>query len=89
VTYLDLSTASKDIAEDRATARGLQNTSFHSESLPNIATIALGPLDYIDCCGVLHNVLADDGGMGLMVYTPYGRTGVYQAQAMLRALGNC
>jgi SAM-dependent methyltransferase len=100
VTYLDLSTASRDIAEDRATARGLKNISFHSGSLFDIATIAPGPYDYIDCCGVLHhlpepsaglqalhNVLADGGGMGLMVYAPYGRTGVYQAQAMLRALG--
>jgi SAM-dependent methyltransferase len=100
VTYLDLSKASRDIAENRAKARGLKNISFHSGSLLDIATIAPGPYDYIDCCGVLHhvpepseglqalrNVLADDGGMGLMVYAPYGRTGVYQAQSMLRSLG--
>ena len=87
VTYLDLSSASKDIAEYQATARGLQNISFHSGSLPNIATIAPGPYDYIDCCGILHKVLADDGGVDLMVYAPYVRTGIYQAQTMLRALG--
>ena len=100
VTYLDLSQASRDIAESRAKARGLKNIIFHSGSLLDIATIAPGPYDYIDCCGVLHHlpkpaeglralrrVLANDGGMGLMVYAPYGRTGVYQAQSMLRSLG--
>ena len=59
----------------------------------------LGPFDYIDCCGVLHHlpdpaagvrallsVLAPGGGMGLMVYAPYGRTGVYMMQDALRML---
>jgi len=100
VTYLDLSSASRAIAENRAKARGLKNIRFHSGSLLDVATIAPGPYDYIDCCGVLHHlsepsdvlralrdVLDEDGGMGLMVYAPYGRTGVYQAQAMLRTLG--
>ena len=32
--------------------------------------------------------LADDGGMGLMVYGELGRTGVYPLQAALRALGH-
>jgi len=58
-----------------------------------------GPFDYIDCCGVLHHlpdpdhglraltrVLAPEGGIGLMVYAPYGRTGVYPLQAALRTL---
>ncbi|MCH8169433.1 MAG: class I SAM-dependent methyltransferase [Proteobacteria bacterium] len=53
-----------------------------------------GPFDYIDCCGVLHHLadpdagfralaeaLAPGGGIGLMVYAPYGRTGVYPLQA--------
>lgn len=55
------------------------------------------PFDYIDCCGVLHHLpdpeagvrallaaLAPGGGLGLMVYAPYGRTGVYPLQAALR-----
>jgi hypothetical protein len=33
------------------------------------------------------SVLADDGGMGLMVYAPFGRTGVYQMQSLLRMIG--
>ena len=59
----------------------------------------LGPFDYIDCCGVLHHlpdpaaglqallsVLAPGGGLGLMVYAPHGRTGVYMLQDALRRL---
>jgi hypothetical protein len=55
--------------------------------------------DYIDCCGVLHHlpdpaagvrallsVLAPGGGMGLMVYAPHGRTGIYMVQDGLRLL---
>lgn len=62
--------------------------------------VARGGFDYIDCCGVLHHledpdaglaalarVLAPQGGMGLMVYAPHGRAGVYPVQALLRALG--
>ncbi len=100
VTYLDLSATSRSIAEARAKARSLKNIRFLSGSLLDVSSIAPGPYDYIDCCGVLHHlsdpaaglqalrdVLANDGGMGLMVYAPYGRTGVYQAQSMLRSLG--
>ena len=59
----------------------------------------MGPFDYIDCCGVLHHlpdpadglaallsVLAPGGGLGLMVYAPHGRTGVYMLQDALRLL---
>jgi len=59
------------------------------------------PFDYIDCCGVLHHLpdpeeglrallaaLAPAGGLGLMVYAPQGRTGVYPLQAALRTLGH-
>jgi hypothetical protein len=58
-----------------------------------------GPFDYIDCCGVLHHledpasglkslvsVLAPGGGIGLMVYGTFGRTGVYPLQDALRTL---
>jgi hypothetical protein len=59
-----------------------------------------GPFDYIDCCGVLHHLpepqagfraladaLAPRGGMGIMVYGRYGRSGVYETQQALRLLG--
>jgi len=99
VVYLDLSAASRAIAEKRAQVRGLANLSFHTGSLLDVAAIAPGPFDYIDCCGVLHHlddpaaglaaltgVLAPAGGMGLMLYGALGRTGVYDMQEMLRRL---
>ena len=97
ITYLDLSTASRAIAEARAAARGLENIRFLTGDL--MTAPELGPFDYIDCCGVLHHLpdpdagfaalraaLAEDGGLGAMVYAPYGRDGVYELQAALHAL---
>ncbi len=101
VVYLDLSTASRAVAEARAAERGLTNVTFYSGSLLDLPEMGLEAFDYIDCCGVLHHlkqpedgldalktVLKQDGGMGLMVYATHGRTGVYPTQDMLRALGS-
>ncbi len=100
VHYLDLSAASRRIAEARATVRGLTNIRFHTGSLLDLPAMNLGRFDYIDCCGVLHHledpaaglaalasVMAPEGGMGLMLYGALGRRGVYEAQAMLKMLG--
>ena len=97
IHYIDLSSASRRIAEKRAKARGLNTITFHSGSLLDVGDMGLGEFDYIDSCGVLHHlpdpqagfralagVLAPGGGMGIMVYGELGRTGVYHAQAMLR-----
>lgn len=97
ITYLDLSTASRAIAEARAGARGLEGIRFVTADL--MTAPELGPFDYIDCCGVLHHLpdpdagfaalraaLAEDGGIGAMVYAPYGRDGVYEMQAVLHVL---
>lgn len=97
ITYLDLSTASREIAEKRAQIRGLKGITFHTESLLKAADF--GSFDYIDCCGVLHHLpdpdagfsalrsaLKPDGGLGLMVYAPYGRSGVYPLQEAYNAL---
>ncbi len=91
ITYLDLSTASRKIAEARARVRGLSGIRFVTGSLLEAA--GHGEFDYIDCCGVLHHLpdpgagfrallaaLAPGGGMGFMVYAPYGRSGVYPLQ---------
>jgi SAM-dependent methyltransferase len=99
VVYLDRSAAARRIAEARAAARGLANLRFVTGSLFELDALAPGPFDYVDCCGVLHHLedppaglaalvraLAPDGGMGLMLYAPLGRTGVYPAQRALRAL---
>jgi hypothetical protein len=50
ITYLDLSTASRQVAEARAAARNLKGITFLTKSL--LEAPALGPFDYIDCCGV-------------------------------------
>lgn len=100
ITYLDLSTASRDIARSRLERRGLAGSvTFITGSLLDVADLAPGPYDYIDCCGVLHHlpspeaglaalagVLSPTGGIGMMVYGEYGREGVYPLQAALRAL---
>ena len=97
ITYIDLSTASRQVAEARAAARGLTRITFHTGVLQEAPEF--GPFDYIDCCGVLHHLpdpdegfralraaLAPGGGLGFMVYAPYGRSGVYPLQEAFGAL---
>lgn len=101
VVYLDLSKASRAVAEQRAKVRGLGNITFVTGSLLDLPSLGLEQFDYIDCCGVLHHLadppaglaalgaaLAPDGGMGIMVYGTLGRTGVYPMQAMLQTLAS-
>ena len=99
VIYLDLSTASRQVCEARAKARGLRNIQFVTGSLLDLPAMKIGQFDYIDCTGVLHHlpepaagmralvsVLQPDGGIGVMLYGEYGRSGVYPLQEMLRTL---
>ena len=99
VLCLDRSAPALGTARARAAARGLTNIGFRCESLLDLPGLGLGPFDYIDCCGVLHHLpdpdrtladlcrlLAPGGGIGLMVYAPHGRTGVYMLQDALARL---
>ncbi|SKA00634.1 Methyltransferase domain-containing protein [Enhydrobacter aerosaccus] len=99
VVYLDLSSASRKVCEARAKARGLRNINFITGSLLDLPAMNIGTFDYIDCTGVLHHlpdptagmqalasVLEPEGGIGVMLYGQYGRTGVYPLQEMLRTL---
>jgi SAM-dependent methyltransferase len=99
VVYLDLSAASRQICEGRAKVRGLRNIQFLTGSLLDLPTMPIGQFDYIDCTGVLHHlpdpaaglralasVLQPEGGMGVMLYGEYGRSGVYPLQELLRTL---
>ncbi len=100
IVYVDLSRASRRIAEARVETRRLQNIEFHSGSL--LSAPDFGAFDYIDCCGVLHHLedplagldalkraLAPGGGMGFMVYAPYARAGIYPLQeAFARLFGD-
>lgn len=101
VTYLDLSTASRSIAEARAVARGLTNIRFITGAIEDVGRLCPGPYSYIDCCGVLHHLadpeaglrslvaeLTDDGGIGLMVYGALGRRGVYDIQEAMKLLAD-
>ncbi|MEM6609846.1 MAG: class I SAM-dependent methyltransferase [Pseudomonadota bacterium] len=91
ITYLDVSPKAREIAEARASARGLTSIEFRTGSL--LDAPQMGPFDYIDCCGVLHHLpdpqagfdalaaaVSAEGGIGLMVYAPLGRSGVYPLQ---------
>ena len=97
IVYLDFSKNSMEIAKKRAEVRGLKNITFINESIFNIPKLNLGKFDFIQCSGVLHHLsspdeglkiltdsLKDTGGMNLMVYAKYGRTGVYQIQDLMR-----
>ncbi len=99
VTWLDRSAAALTIAQGRAGVRKLGNIVWEQRSLLDLPDSGLEPFDYIDCCGVLHHlpdpaaglaalmsVLAPGGGLGLMVYAPHGRTGIYMVQDALRLL---
>ncbi len=99
VVYLDLSTASRAVCEARAKARGLRNIQFLTGSLLDLPAMNIGQFDYIDCTGVLHHlpdpaaglkalasVLQPEGGIGVMLYGEYGRSGVYPLQQLLQTL---
>ena len=99
VVYVDLSSASRETAQSRAQAIGLNNISFHTGSLLDVAKMDLGLFDYINCSGVLHHleepeagsqalasVMAPGAALGVMVYGELGRIGVYHAQDMLRMI---
>lgn len=99
IVYLDMSAASRRIAEQRAAVRGLTNITWLSESLLSIPELDIGKFDYINCSGVLHHLndplegahalasaLKDDGAMYLMVYAEYGRHAVYLLQTLFREL---
>jgi len=99
IVHLDFSGASIAIARQRADMRGLKNIRWIQDSLLNLADLDVGKFDYINCVGVLHHladpdaglnallaVLKDTGAIGLMVYAAYGRTGVYQMQALMRLI---
>lgn len=102
VIGVDLSRASLDVARRRAERAGVGgNLSFHQGSVEGLAELGIGerPFDYIVSSGVLHHLadplagarqlsarLVPDGVLGLMVYAPHGRHGVYVLQELLRRL---
>ncbi len=97
IVYLDISTASMEVAQQRAQIRDLDNIEWIEASLLDLGQMGLGEFDFINCSGVLHHlenpseglealtsVLKKGGAMGIMVYGKYGRTGVYQMQQLMQ-----
>jgi len=97
VTYVDISRASMDIAQERARVRKLANIEWHHGSILDLASLGLAPFDFISCTGVLHHlpeperglaalraVLQPRGAMSLMLYGRMGRLSVYAGQDLMR-----
>jgi len=99
VTGIDFSATSVDVTATLKQRYGLANLELRQ--LPIERATELGTtFDQIVCTGVLHHlpdpdaglnalrsVLKPDGAMHLMIYAPYGRTGIYMLQDFCRRLG--
>ena len=99
IAYIDLSEASREIAQARAAVHGLDNVRFETGSFLEPGRFAPASFDYINCSGVLHHLespeeglralarlLQPKGGIGVMLYGVLGRTGIYPAQQLLQLL---
>ena len=87
------------ISQRRARTRKLENIIWIHSWIEDVRYLGLGLFNDFSCSGVLHhlksplnglNHLKDqikyDGGMYIMVYGHYGRTGVYQIQTLMRLI---
>lgn len=99
VTGIDVSHASLAQTRRLKQRHGLDNLALHALPVECVGDLER-EFDLVVCTGVLHHlpdpdrglralrdVLALDGAMHLMVYAPYGRTGVYMLQDYCRRLG--
>jgi SAM-dependent methyltransferase len=100
VTGIDFSATSVRCTEELKRKYGLDNLQVHQLPIERANDLEMS-FDQIICTGVLHhladpdaglsalrNVLKPDGGaMHLMVYAPYGRTGIYMLQEFRRRIG--
>src|SRR5206468_4836954 len=77
----------------------LSNLQVHQLAIERVSDLGMS-FDQIVCTGVLHHladpdaglralrsVLKPGGAMHLMVYAPYGRTGIYMLQEFCRRIG--
>lgn len=99
VVGIDVSTTSLEETEKLKQKYDMTNLETRQLSIENAGEMDR-QFDLIVCTGVLHHlvepdvglralrsVLKPDGAMYLMVYAPYGRTGVYMLQEYCRRLG--
>ena len=99
VTGIDFSATSVRCTEALKRQYGLDNLEVYQLAIERVGELG-SAFDQIVCTGVLHHlddpdaglaalqeVLEPDGAMHLMVYAPYGRTGIYMLQEYCRRLG--
>ena len=99
VTGIDLSATSVRCTEELKRKYALTNLQVHQLPIDRVMELGM-TFDQIVCTGVLHHladpdaglaalrgVLKPDGAMHLMVYAPYGRTGIYMLQEFCRRVG--
>jgi SAM-dependent methyltransferase len=99
VTGIDFSAMSILHSEQLKQKYNLKNLQLRQLAIENVEELGTS-FDQIVCTGVLHHlpnpdaglsalrdVLKPDGTMHLMVYAPYGRTGIYMLQEFCRRVG--
>jgi SAM-dependent methyltransferase len=99
VTGIDCSATSVRRSEELRKKYNLGNLQVQQLAIEQVRDLGLS-FDQIVCTGVLHHladpdaglsalrsVLEPDGAMHLMVYAPYGRTGIYMLQEFCRRIG--
>src|SRR5215813_11613823 len=99
VTGIDFSATSVRSTEELKRKYNLDNLQVRQLPIERVNELETN-FDQIICTGVLHHladpdaglralrgVLKPDGAMNLMVYAPYGRTGIYMLQEFCRRIG--
>jgi SAM-dependent methyltransferase len=99
VMGIDCSATSIRHTEELKRKYKLKNLQVHQLAIESVNDLGAN-FDQIVCTGVLHHladpdaglralrtVLKPDGAMHLMVYAPYGRTGIYMLQEFCKRLG--
>ena len=99
VTGIDFSATSVRSTEKLKQKYKLNNLQVHQLPIEQVNDLGMS-FDQIVCTGVLHHladpdaglkalrdVLKPDGVIHLMVYAPYGRTGIYMLQEFARRIG--
>ena len=98
VVGIDFSAKSVQCTEELKTRYDLKNLQVHQLPIEHVNDLGT-EFDQIICTGVLHhltnpdiglralrNVLKPEGAMHLMVYAPYGRSGIYLLQEFCRRI---
>jgi SAM-dependent methyltransferase len=99
ITAIDVSATSVGYTQELKRKYNLTNLQVNQLPIDRVSELKMN-FDQIVCTGVLHhladpdagltalrNVLKPDGAIHLMVYAPYGRTGIYMLQEFCRRLG--